>query len=74
MRVGSDSLWVEPIDLADAPGALVAYAPSLNWVYSGMAASPMHLDRVLDLAKARGWRVTQVGSARAVATAIKPAA
>jgi len=73
MRVGSDSLWVEPIDLADAPGALIAYAPSLNWVYSGMAASAIHLDRVLAVAKARGWRVTHVGSARAVATAIKPA-
>jgi hypothetical protein len=67
LRVDGDSLWLEPIDLPDAPGALVAYVPSLAWAYAGTAASPLHLDLVLARARARGWRVERVGSARAVA-------
>jgi hypothetical protein len=72
LRVSGDSLWLEPIDLPDAPGALVAYAPSLGWVYSGLAANPLNLDRVLALARARGWRVTRVGSARGVVAPLPP--
>jgi len=64
LRIGGDSLRLEPIDLPDAPGALVAYAPSLAWVYSAAAANPLYLDRVLAHARARGWRVSRVGSAR----------
>jgi hypothetical protein len=67
LRVDGDSLWVEPLDLPDAPGALVAYAPSLEWVYSGMAAGALQLDYVLARARERGWRVSRVGSARGVA-------
>jgi hypothetical protein len=73
LRAGGDSLWLEPIDLPDAPGALIAYAPSLEWVYSGMAANPLHLELVLARARERGWSVSQVGSARSVRTALTPA-
>ena len=44
LRIGGDSLWVESIDLPDYPGALVAYVPSMRWVYSGIAASPLYFD------------------------------
>jgi len=64
LHVGGDSLRLEPIDLPDAPGALVAYAPSLEWLYSASAANPLYLDRLLAHARARGWRVSRVGSAR----------
>jgi hypothetical protein len=57
------------MDLPDAPGALVAYVPSLEWVYTG-TANPLHLDLVLARARARGWRVTRVGSARGLTTPV----
>jgi hypothetical protein len=66
LRVGGDSLWLEPIDLPDAPGALVAYAPSSEWLYSSAAANPLHLDLILARARANGWRVSTLGSARGV--------
>ena len=64
LRVGGDSLRLEPIDLPDAPGTLVAYAPALEWLYSAAAGNPLHLDRLLAHARARGWRVSRIGSAR----------
>ncbi len=64
--VGGDSVRVEPIDLADAPGAMVVYVPSLKWVYSALAASPLHLDRIRALVHDRGWDATRVGSARSI--------
>ena len=64
LHVGGDSLRLEPIDLPDAPGVLVAYAPALEWLYSAAAANPLYLDRLLAHARARGWRVSRVGSAR----------
>jgi len=66
LRVGGDSLRLESIDLPDAPGVLVAYAPSLEWLYSAAAANPLYLERLLAHARARGWRVSRVGSARGV--------
>jgi hypothetical protein len=64
LDIGGDSLRLEPIDLPDAPGALVVYAPSLHWLYLSGAASPLYLDFVLGHARARRWRVTRYGSAR----------
>ena len=72
LRVGSDSLWLETIELPDAPGTLVAYAPSLEWVYSAAAANPLYLDLVLARARARGWRVSRVGSARGPVGPVPP--
>jgi hypothetical protein len=70
LRVGTDSMWLEPIDLPDAAGSMIAYVPSLTWVYNAMAASPLHLDLVLARARARGWTVERYGSARAVMTKV----
>jgi hypothetical protein len=72
MHLDGDSLWVEPIDLPDASGALLAYVPSLEWVYSGLAANAVNLDQILNRARARGWKVSRVGSARGVATPLPP--
>ena len=71
--MSGDSLWLEPIDLPDAPGTLVAYAPSLEWIYSGPAANPLYLDLMLARARAKGWRVSRFGSARSVTTTLTPA-
>jgi hypothetical protein len=73
LRVAGDSLWVEPVDLPDLPGALVIYSPSLQWLYSASTANPLHLDLVLALARSRGWTVAHTGSARAPMVALPPA-
>jgi hypothetical protein len=73
LQVSGDSLWLEPIDLPDAPGTLVAYVPSLEWIYSASAANPLYLDLMLARARERGWRVSRYGSARAVTTMLTPA-
>jgi hypothetical protein len=66
LHVGGDSLWVETIDYPDLPGSLVAYVPSLEWVYSGAAASPLNIDVLVARIRERGWRATRIGSARAL--------
>ena len=73
MRIGRDSVWLEPMDLADLPGALVVYVPSMQWMYSAGATSPMYLDAILARARARGWTVTRYGSLRGVATPVPQA-
>lgn len=67
LAMDGDSLWVEPIDYPDAPGALIAWLPSARWVYSGMAASPLNFDLMMARARERGWTVERYGSLRGVA-------
>jgi hypothetical protein len=64
IRVGGDSVWVEPADFPDYPGALIAYVPSMHWVYSGIAASPLVFDLVVARIRDRGWTVDRIGSLR----------
>ena len=66
LRVGSDSAFVEPMDLPDMPGSAIVYVPSLEWLYAYQAASPVVRDVVLARAKAHGWRVSWLGTARDV--------
>jgi len=66
LRIGGDSVWVEPIDLPDYPGALVAYVPSLRWAYSGLAVTPLYVDMVVARIRERGWAVDRIGSIRSL--------
>ncbi|HEX5829737.1 MAG TPA: hypothetical protein VFY16_02075, partial [Gemmatimonadaceae bacterium] len=65
LRVDGDSLWVEPIDFPNAPGAMLAWVPSLRWVYSGAVTSPVELERLAARTRERRWAVERFGSARA---------
>jgi hypothetical protein len=64
LRVGGDSVWVETMDVPDFPGTLIAYVPSLRWVYSGVAASPLNFDLLVTRIRERGWTVDRIGSLR----------
>jgi len=57
-------LRLEPIDLPDLPGSVVAYSPRHQWLYAPDAVTPLDLRIVLDHAETRGWTVTYLGSAR----------
>ena len=70
LRLGGDSLWVETIDLPDYPGALVAYVPSMRWVYSGPAASPLYFDLIVARIRERGWAADRIGSVRSLTQAL----
>ncbi|HEY0930884.1 MAG TPA: alpha/beta fold hydrolase [Gemmatimonas sp.] len=68
-RIGNDSLWLEAIDLPDAPGVLVAYSPTHRWIYSPMLGVPNYApeyDVLLTRWRARGWVIEWQGSLRAL--------
>lgn len=72
LRVGTDSVRVESIDLPDYPATAIVYSPTLRWAYSPLAVSPLITERVLALAKARGWSVERLASARDIVGASVP--
>jgi hypothetical protein len=76
VRMGTDSLWLEPFDAPDIPGALAVYSPTLRWLYLPMAGSPViRAEQAALVARltARGLPVEWIGSARALVTAAAPA-
>lgn len=68
-----DSMWVEPFDAPGVNGGVVAWVPSLRWVYQGMSVDPAVREQVLDLAKQRGWSVERIGNVRAVTAPLSTA-
>jgi hypothetical protein len=58
------------MDFPDFPGAAIAYVPSMRWVYSGIAASPLNFDMLVSRIRQRGWTVDRVGSLRTLAQPI----
>ncbi len=68
LRVGSDSLWLEPVDLPDMPGTMMVYSPTLRWLYSaagvGRAVTQVEQDALVGRLGARGLRVEWIGNAR----------
>jgi len=76
VRMGSDSLWIEPFDAPDISGALAIYSPTLRWLYLPMAGAPNVRDEQAALTArlaARGLPVEWIGSVRALVTAVPPA-
>ena len=71
IKVGSDSLWLEPIDLPDAPRTMLVYSPTLKWGYSANAFAPLQQQYLLARLRGRGWTVEKVGSARTISTPVR---
>lgn len=72
LRVGTDSVRLEPMDLPDAPGAMLIYVPSLRYAYSATAAAPLQREYVLRRLRELGWPVERLGSASRVNTPVTP--
>lgn len=69
VRAGTDSLWLEPIDLPDAAGTLAVYSPAHRWVYSplfGFPAYRVEHDALVRRLRARGLAVEWMGWGRAI--------
>jgi hypothetical protein len=72
LRIGTDSVRLEPMDLPDAPGAMLVYVPSLRYAYSATAAAPLQREYVLRRIRELGWPVERLGSASRVTTPVTP--
>jgi hypothetical protein len=73
IRVGTDSVWVETIDLPDFPGTSLVYVPALRWAYA-FPAGPVQMDYIVSRVRQRGWSVDRIGSVRNfVGTPVTPA-
>lgn len=72
VKVGTDSLWLEPVDLPDGAGTLTVYAPTLQWLYSPLNGVPTFSaehDALIARLEKRGLSVKWLGSARALRAA-----
>jgi hypothetical protein len=72
VRVGSDSLWLEPFTAPDLSGALAVYSPTLRWLYLPTAGTPTHQDEqraLIARLAARGMPVEWIGSVRSLVSA-----
>jgi hypothetical protein len=63
IRVGSDSLRVETLDLPDYPRTTLIYVPSRRWAYA-WPAGPVQMEYIIARIRQRGWQVDRVGSVR----------
>ncbi len=72
VRLGSDSLWLEPVSVPDMPGTIVVYSPTLRWLYAPFVGSPTHateLGEIIAGLERRGWKVERLGGPRGIAVA-----
>lgn len=72
LRVGTDSLRVERLDLPNARGSIIAWAPSLRWVWAPDAASALDLQLIRERVEAEGWPAEWLGSRRGLRAPLAP--
>lgn len=77
IKVGTDSLWLELMDVPDFPGILAVYSPTHRWLMSALVIGrgPTTLpeqEALIARLGARGLAVDWLGSARAFRTAVAP--
>jgi hypothetical protein len=67
VRIGTDSLWVEPISVPDMQGTLALYSPTLRWAWAPFIGSPVHGPEQAQFfarLESRGLRVELIGGGR----------
>lgn len=75
LRVGTDSLWLEPLTVPDMQGTMMVYSPTLRWAWAPFIGSPTHgpeQQALITRLEARGLKVDLIGGARAIATPRTP--
>lgn len=64
VRIGTDSVWAQPITTGDLPGSLAIYSPTLKWFYFPGGTAPAaraEFDAMLAALSARKLMVERVG-------------
>jgi hypothetical protein len=60
---GQERIRMELVDLPDAPGSIILYAPELGWLYAPDAVTPLDERVVMNRASQLGWSWTAFGNA-----------
>lgn len=74
MTIG-DGEWrlrLEPIDLPNAPGSMMAYSPRMGWLYLPDGTSQLDVNVARERARALGWEIKSVGTAQTVFQPVTP--
>lgn len=76
VRIGTDSVWVQPLTTGDLPGSMAVYSPTLKWLYFPGGTSPAaraEFNSIVTALTARKLSVEQVGgSGRGLTTPYTP--
>ncbi len=74
MRVGegAQAARLEPVDLPNMPGSVMAFVPSSGWLYVPDATTVLDVTIARARAQALGWEVKSVGTATAIFRPVTP--
>ncbi|MEZ4416859.1 MAG: hypothetical protein R3E10_14005 [Gemmatimonadota bacterium] len=72
LEIEGGRVRLEPIDLPDAHGSILLYAPQQRWVYAPDAVTPLDVRMVRERIAALAWEVEAVGTARSLWTPLVP--
>jgi hypothetical protein len=74
MRIGDGehTIRLEPLDLPNAPGSMMAFSPRSGWLYLPDATSALDVAVARERARALGWVVRSVGTAVALQQPASP--
>lgn len=61
---GGDRVMLEPLDLPNVPGSMMLFQPRIGWLYLPDAESALDVAVGQERARALGWVVSAVGTAR----------
>lgn len=61
---------VEPVGLPDVPESMLIFVPELGWVYAPDAITALDTRMILERARALGWEVRAIGTARTLWTEV----
>jgi hypothetical protein len=69
---GAYRMQLEPLDLPNAPGSLMAYSAHNGWLYLPDAVTPLDIAVARERARALGWTVKAVGTAGVLFQPVTP--
>ncbi len=72
VRIGTDSLIIDSVELPEMAHAALVYLPSLRWLYSPAMAFPYGRALILERARANGWIVDRLSGPGLALNGIAP--
>jgi hypothetical protein len=69
---GANRMHLEPLDLPNVSGSVIAYAAHNGWLYAPDATTPLDIAVARERARALGWTVKAVGTAAVLYQPVTP--